>query len=80
MPLHPVLARLGLDRDPRVSPPGPPRDGFVLSDNPATGEPIAAIRVGRACHGQMPGRYCPTPQTLPSLSSKYAISPTPWIM
>jgi aldehyde dehydrogenase (NAD+) len=43
-----LLARLGLSSDPRVIPadrakPGEP--GVVISDNPATGKPIAAVRL-----------------------------------
>jgi aldehyde dehydrogenase (NAD+) len=38
-----LLASLGLDRHPRLVAPGTP--GSVTSDNPATGQPIAAVRL-----------------------------------
>lgn len=43
---HSLLAKLGIDRDPRLCAPGTP--GSVTSDNPATGEPIAAIKLDSA--------------------------------
>ena len=51
--MHELLARLGLDNHPRVvtSPRGdetPERDGLVVSFNPATGKPIAAVRLDTA--------------------------------
>jgi len=47
--MHEILARLGLDRDPRVTPPGrSPSDGVVVSVNPATGEPLAGVRLDTA--------------------------------
>ncbi|MGA1517869.1 MAG: aldehyde dehydrogenase family protein, partial [Phycisphaerales bacterium] len=38
-----ILASLGLDQDPRVVAPG--TAGSVTSENPATGEAIAAVRL-----------------------------------
>ncbi|MEZ6242187.1 MAG: aldehyde dehydrogenase family protein [Phycisphaerales bacterium] len=47
--MHEVLARLGLDRDPRVTPPtDTPADGVVVSFNPATGEPLAGVKLDTA--------------------------------
>jgi hypothetical protein len=40
---HPVLVRLGLANNPRICAPGTANS--VTSDNPATGEPIAAVRL-----------------------------------
>jgi hypothetical protein len=45
-----ILSDLGLDRHPRVlmnPPAGSERDpNLVISENPATGKPIAAVRLG----------------------------------
>lgn len=51
--MHDILVRLGLDRHPRVvaDPTGdetPERDGVVVSFNPATGRPLAAVRIDTA--------------------------------
>ncbi len=48
--MHDILARLGLDKHPRViaQPTGnetPERDGVAVSFNPATGKPIAGVRL-----------------------------------
>ncbi len=40
-----ILDRLGLLSDPRVVRAGSPTDGAVISENPATGQPIAAVRL-----------------------------------
>ena len=40
---HPVLVRLGLANNPRICAPGTANS--VTSDNPATGEAIAAVRL-----------------------------------
>jgi aldehyde dehydrogenase (NAD+) len=45
-----ILLALELDRDPRVlpAPAGEPSAGVAVSENPATGEPIAAVRLDDA--------------------------------
>jgi aldehyde dehydrogenase (NAD+) len=45
-----ILTALGLDRDERIipAPKGEPPAGVVLSENPATGEPIAGVRLDDA--------------------------------
>jgi aldehyde dehydrogenase (NAD+) len=44
-----ILARLGLDRDPRVvTGASAPGAGLVVSENPASGEPIAGVRLDDA--------------------------------
>lgn len=48
--MHDILVRLGLDKHPRViaNPTGletPEKDGVVVSFNPATGKPLAAVRL-----------------------------------
>ncbi|RMH28007.1 MAG: aldehyde dehydrogenase family protein [Planctomycetota bacterium] len=48
--MHDLLARFGLDKHPRIitDPRGdetPEKDGVVVSFNPATGEPIAGVRL-----------------------------------
>jgi aldehyde dehydrogenase (NAD+) len=48
MPLYRALVQLGLDRDGRITPPGPAREGVAMSENPATGEPIAGVRLDDA--------------------------------
>ncbi len=45
--MHELLSRLGLDRDPRVTAPEQ-GDGVVVSVNPATGEPLAGVRLDTA--------------------------------
>ena len=39
-----LLAALGLDRHPWVAPADQAGEGFVVSENPTTGEPIAAVK------------------------------------
>jgi aldehyde dehydrogenase (NAD+) len=51
--MHDILIRLGLDKNPRViaNPTGhetPEKDGVVVSFNPATGKPLAAVRLDTA--------------------------------
>lgn len=51
--MHDVLVRLGLDKHPRVvaKPRGdetPERDGIVLTENPATGQTLAGVRLDTA--------------------------------
>lgn len=51
--MHDILRRLGLDRHPRViaDPAGtetPENDGVVVSFNPATGKPLAAVKLDTA--------------------------------
>ncbi len=40
---HPLFAALGIEKDPRLCEPGTP--GSISSDNPATGKPIAGVRL-----------------------------------
>lgn len=51
--MHDILVRLGLDKHPRIiaNPTGretPEKDGVVVSFNPATGKPLAAVRLDTA--------------------------------
>lgn len=46
--MHEILSRLGLDRDSRVVPASEAGEGCVVSVNPATGEPIAGVRLDNA--------------------------------
>ena len=67
---HPVLVRLGLANNPRICAPGTANS--VTSDNPATGEPIAAVRLesradyesamARAVKAQASWRQLPAPK------------------
>ncbi|MBI1303081.1 MAG: aldehyde dehydrogenase family protein [Phycisphaera sp.] len=68
--MHPVLTRLGLANHPRLCAPGTANS--VTSDNPATGEAIAAVRlesradyesaVARAVKAQASWRQLPAPK------------------
>jgi aldehyde dehydrogenase (NAD+) len=68
--LHPVLTRLGLANHARLCAPGTANS--ITSDNPATGEPIAAVRldsrseyeaaVERAMRAQVSWRQLPAPK------------------
>src|SRR5262245_49771511 len=49
---HPLLAKLGLDADPRLCASGTP--GSVSVTNPATLQPIAAVRLDHAAAGGRP--------------------------
>ncbi|MEY4183264.1 MAG: hypothetical protein RLZZ217_1890, partial [Planctomycetota bacterium] len=43
--MHPVLTALGLDRHARVKPAaGPAPEGWVVTENPADGSPLAMVR------------------------------------
>jgi aldehyde dehydrogenase (NAD+) len=67
---HPVLVRLGLANNPRICAPGTANS--VTSDNPATGEAIAAVRLesradyesamARAVKAQASWRQLPAPK------------------
>lgn len=46
--MHEILIRLGLDNDPRVIPAGEAGDGCVVSLNPATGLPLAGVKLDTA--------------------------------
>lgn len=51
--MHDILVRLGLDKHPRViaNPTGqetPDKDGVIVSFNPATGKPLAAVKLDTA--------------------------------
>jgi aldehyde dehydrogenase (NAD+) len=44
--MHPVLTALGLDRHARVKPAaGPAPEGWVVTENPADGSPLAMVRL-----------------------------------
>ncbi len=68
--MHPILTQLGLASHPRICAPGTPNS--VTSDNPATGLPIAAVRlesraeyesaVVRAMRAQVSWRQLPAPK------------------
>lgn len=45
MAMHRVLVELALDRHERIVAPGPAPHGVVMSENPATAEPIAGVRL-----------------------------------
>ncbi|HBS29327.1 MAG TPA: aldehyde dehydrogenase family protein [Phycisphaerales bacterium] len=74
---HDCFVRLGLNEDARVVPPSrrpadPIAAGLTMSENPATGAPIAGVRlddgpsyeraVERACAVQRAWRSCPAPR------------------
>ena len=46
--MHEILTRLGLDRDPRVVPAEQADDRCVISVNPATGQPLAGVKLDDA--------------------------------
>ncbi|UCD74641.1 MAG: aldehyde dehydrogenase family protein [Phycisphaerales bacterium] len=67
-----IFSKLSLDKHPWVKPPSEAGEGWVVSNNPATGEPIAAVRqmseaeyeqaVGRAHETFKKWRMIPAPK------------------